>query len=180
MFKESLREWIGIGSHTIRRSRAYLEQRYPSWSYEANFPLNDTLYSPYEGESDSAMQWRGKQFLDDVFNSDESVFISATSHGAIGDGVLAAAGHRPFTLSNSAIIPLVIKRVSKLDFLPVQLDIEGTPGPYITSATSCDASLSYTTLPSSLASIVSTVDDSSLLSNGVFTVTTVITATATA
>ncbi|GME84621.1 unnamed protein product [Ambrosiozyma monospora] len=84
VFKEVLREQIGGGTSELRRDRAYLEERYPGWDFEANFPYNDTMYSPDWDETNAGMQWRGRFFLDDMFQTEESTFISATAHGSIG------------------------------------------------------------------------------------------------
>ncbi|GME85502.1 unnamed protein product [Ambrosiozyma monospora] len=178
VFKEVIREVLGGGTPDLRRDRAYLEERYPSWDFEANFPFNDTLYSPDWRETSAGLEWRGRFFLDDMFETEESTFISATSHGGIGTGIMAAAGHREFSLVTGAIIPMVIKREAKLDFTPVQIDLEGTPGPYSANVTACPASLSYTTLPASLASTVYTLgaDTTGL---PVVTVTSVVTASPT-
>ncbi|GMG20329.1 unnamed protein product [Ambrosiozyma monospora] len=178
VIKEVLREVIGFGTPDLRRDRAYLEERYPDFDFEANFQFNDTLYTPDWSETYAGLKWRGRFFLDDIFTTEESTFISATAHGGIGIGIMSAAGHRPLVMSTASILPMVIKREERLDFTPVQIDLEGTPGPFSTSVTKCAASISYTTLPESLASTVYTLgpDTTGL---PVVTVTTVVTASPT-
>ncbi|GME97072.1 unnamed protein product [Ambrosiozyma monospora] len=86
-----------------------------------------------------------------------------------------AAGHREFALNTGAIIPFVVKRVSRIDFNPVQPNSDVTVGPSLTSTT-CAATLSISTLPSSIAYATQEVTEGE---PSVFTVTTVVTATPT-
>ncbi|GMG40157.1 unnamed protein product [Ambrosiozyma monospora] len=84
-----------------------------------------------------------------------------------------AAGHREFPLNTGEIIPFVVKRVSRIDFNPVQPDIDVTVGPSLTSTT-CAATLSISTLASSVAYATQEVTDGEA---SIFTVTTVVTTT---
>ncbi|GME70514.1 unnamed protein product [Ambrosiozyma monospora] len=175
IFKESLRETIGLHTCDQRRSKAYLSARYPQFQFEHGFIASETdlLWTKDEQETDEGKFYRARSFLDDVFASDDSTFISATAHSGIIGGLLSAVGHRKFSLATGAIIPVVVKRESRLDFVPVQENNSVTIGPSSTAPT-CATAIS-STIPSDVAYSTTTANEA----KNVFTVTTVVSTTAT-
>lgn len=69
------------------------------------------------------------QLLDDIFENDDGVFLSLTSHsGAIGS-ILEAIGHRQFALQTGGVIPVLMraKRVDGPREKPPKEPSEGPP-----------------------------------------------------
>ncbi|GMG20585.1 unnamed protein product [Ambrosiozyma monospora] len=98
---------------------------------------------------------------------------ATTAHSGIIGGLLSAVGHRKFSLATGAIIPVVVKRESRLDFVPVQENNSVTIGPSSTAPT-CATAIS-STIPSDVAYSTTTANEA----KNVFTVTTVVSTTAT-
>ena len=78
--KEFLRE--GISGHTCdrRRSKTYIQERFPQYRFEEGFPEDDPLFQPLHQETETDQDVRSKAVLDDVFRQDKSTFVSITSH----------------------------------------------------------------------------------------------------
>ena len=60
-------------------------------------------------ESDSAIDARLKQLINDVFEHDDSTFISFTCHSGVITAILRVVGHRDFHLATGSVIPVLIK-----------------------------------------------------------------------
>lgn len=83
--KELLRE--GISGHTCdrRNSSTYIHQNFPTYRIEPGFTESDELWEALHGETSIDQQIRSKKVLDEIFLSDDSTYISITSHsGEIG------------------------------------------------------------------------------------------------
>lgn len=78
--KELFRE--GISGHTCDRrgTKTYIHDAYPAYKIEAGFSETDLLWKPLHGEVSTDQDIRSKKVLDDVFGSDDSTYISITSH----------------------------------------------------------------------------------------------------
>lgn len=168
IFKEALRETIGLHTCDKRRSKAYLENRYPDFEFETGFYDEDLLWTKDTQEDDGAKVLRARQFLDDLFASDENTYISVTAHSGVGSAILSAIGHRSFKLATGAIIPLVVRRESILGFTPPTSTFSISIGP---SGTAPACSASYSTVPSSVAFATDSLDISSESAPATVTVT---------
>ena len=78
--KELLRE--GISGHTCDRrgSRTYIHKAFPNYKIEPGFTETDQLWEALHGETSVDQDIRSKKVLDDVFSTDDSSYISITSH----------------------------------------------------------------------------------------------------
>ena len=78
--KELFRE--GISGHTCdrRSSKTYIHDNFPSYVIEPGFSEQDLLWRPLMGEVPTDQDIRSKTVLDQVFSSDDSTYISVTSH----------------------------------------------------------------------------------------------------
>lgn len=78
--KELFRE--GISGHTCDRrgTKTYIHGAFPSYNIEAGFSEDDLLWKALQGEVQVDENIRSKKALDEVFNSDDSTYISLTSH----------------------------------------------------------------------------------------------------
>ncbi|KAI9735884.1 MAG: hypothetical protein M1834_001349 [Cirrosporium novae-zelandiae] len=107
--KELLRETIGIHTCDRRSSRTYIHSNYPTYPFERNFAEDDPLWSATYRETDSAQTVRMKALLDDIFTSTSSTWISFTTHSGAIAAILRAIGHRTFSLTTGAVIPVLVK-----------------------------------------------------------------------
>lgn len=78
--KELFRE--GISGHTCdrRSNKTYIHDSFPRYKIEAGFSEQDLLWKPLEGEVPTDQDIRSKTVLDEVFGSDDSTWMSVTSH----------------------------------------------------------------------------------------------------
>jgi broad specificity phosphatase PhoE len=78
--KELFRE--GISGHTCDRrgTKMYIQDAFPAYKIEAGFSEDDLLWKPLQGEVPVDEDIRSKIGLDEVFDSDDSTYISITSH----------------------------------------------------------------------------------------------------
>ncbi|KAH6662971.1 histidine phosphatase superfamily [Halenospora varia] len=115
--KELFRE--GISGHTCdrRSNRTFIENSFPRYEVEKGFSEQDLLWREGVGEVSTDQDVRSKKVLDEVFGSDDSTWISITSHSGEIGSILRVLGHRTFSLSTGAVIPVLVKAET----------IQGTP-----------------------------------------------------
>lgn len=79
--KEFLRE--GISGHTCDRrgTKTYIANAFPGYEIEPGFTETDQLFQNLQAETPTDQDIRTKRLLDDLFSSDDSTYISMTSHG---------------------------------------------------------------------------------------------------
>jgi broad specificity phosphatase PhoE len=78
--KEFFRETISGHTCDRRGTKTYIHDAFPTYTFEAGFAENDTLWEALHGETDVDQDIRSKKVLDDVWLSDSSTYISVTSH----------------------------------------------------------------------------------------------------
>ncbi|KAL8696486.1 MAG: hypothetical protein Q9224_002768 [Gallowayella concinna] len=107
--KEFFRE--GISGHTCDRrgSKSYIQAAFPSYKIEPGFTETDELWEAYHAETRIDQDIRSKAVLDDVFSSDSETYLSITSHSGEIASLLRVLGHRSFSLSTGAVIPVLVK-----------------------------------------------------------------------
>ncbi|MCJ1235013.1 hypothetical protein MMC14_002977 [Varicellaria rhodocarpa] len=78
--KELFRE--GISGHTCdrRSTKTYIHENFPSYKIEPGFSEDDLLWEALHGETPTDQDIRSKTVLDEVFSTDDSTYISITSH----------------------------------------------------------------------------------------------------
>lgn len=86
--KELFREAIGVHTCDRRRSRTFIHENYPTYTFETGFAENDPLWDPITRETESAEDARSKTVLDDVFSHDDNTYISITSHSGTISSIL--------------------------------------------------------------------------------------------
>ncbi|KAH7093722.1 histidine phosphatase superfamily [Paraphoma chrysanthemicola] len=107
--KELLREALGIHTCDRRSTKTHLEATFPHVTFEPGFVDADPLWESDYREPASARRYRLATFLDDVFSSDENVFVSLTSHSGAIASLLEVFGHRRFALETGGVIPVFVK-----------------------------------------------------------------------
>jgi broad specificity phosphatase PhoE len=90
--KELFRE--GISGHTCDRrgTKTYIHDAFPAYKIEPGFSENDLLWKPLQGEVQVDENIRSKTALDEVFSSDDSTYISITSHSGEIASILQGMG----------------------------------------------------------------------------------------
>lgn len=107
--KENFRE--GISAHTCdrRSNKTYIHHNFPSYKFEKGFAEHDPYWKELHAEPSADQDIRSKKVLDDVFTSDKSTYISVTAHSGEIASLLRVLGHRAFSLSTGASIPVLVK-----------------------------------------------------------------------
>lgn len=109
--KELFRE--GISGHTCdrRSSKTYIHSQFPTYTFEKGFVENDPLWEALHGETDVDQNIRSKKVLDQVYAqlTKKTEYVSVTSHSGEIGSLLEVLGHRSFSLSTGAVIPVLVK-----------------------------------------------------------------------
>ena len=109
--KELFRE--GISGHTCdrRSNKTYIHENYPAYTFEKGFTENDPLWEALHGETNVDENIRSKRVLDQVYAelTKEIEYVSVTSHSGEIGSLLQVLGHRSFSLSTGAVIPVLVK-----------------------------------------------------------------------
>jgi len=107
--KEFFRE--GISTHTCdrRSNKTYIESLFPDYDFESGFAEQDPLWGGVLAETSVAQDARSTTVLNEVFANDDSTWISITSHSGEIRSILRVLGHREFSLSTGAVIPVLVK-----------------------------------------------------------------------
>lgn len=100
-----------MGEHTCdrRSTRSYIHSEFPSYPIEPGFTENDELWRPDERESPAHHTAREHQALEDIFDIDDSTWISITSHSGSIAATLRALSHREFALPTGGTMPVFVK-----------------------------------------------------------------------
>ncbi|KAF2476780.1 phosphoglycerate mutase-like protein [Lindgomyces ingoldianus] len=107
--KEYFRE--GISAHTCdrRSNKTFIHSNFPSYRFEKGFPEYDPYWTALHAETSTDQDIRSKKVLDDVFSNDDSTYISVTAHSGEIASLLRVLGHRTFSLSTGAVLPVFVK-----------------------------------------------------------------------
>lgn len=107
--KEWLREGVSIRTCDHRSSKSYIKTLTPKIKFEKGFSEKDKLWTGKKGETGEHQLARSKEVLDDIFTSDNAVWISISSHSGEITKLLQALNHQPFRLATGQIIPVLVK-----------------------------------------------------------------------
>ncbi|KAJ5794121.1 hypothetical protein N7457_000720 [Penicillium paradoxum] len=142
--KELFREAIGIHTCDHRRNRSYIHSLFPDWPIEDGFSEEDELWNGVTAESSEAQDARSAKALGQVFftsSGKKEAFVSVTSHSGEIKSILRVLGHRTFTLSTGAVIPVLVKAEKLQDKVPAT-SVSWTVSPHctmppVTSVSAC-------------------------------------------
>ena len=107
--KELLREALGVHTCDRRSTKSEIENMFPHVTIEPGFSDPDPLWEADYREPQSARRYRLATFLDDIFSTDENMFLSFTSHSGAIASILEAVGHRAFKLETGGVIPVFLR-----------------------------------------------------------------------
>ncbi|CAI7616537.1 unnamed protein product [Penicillium pancosmium] len=117
LVKELFREGISIHTCDHRSSRSYIHNLFPKWAIEAGFTEDDELWNGVTGETSAAQDVRSTTALNEVFFTSASekseAVVSVTAHSGEISSILRVLGHRTFSLSTGAVIPVLVKAEKK-------------------------------------------------------------------
>ncbi|KAJ5370468.1 phosphoglycerate mutase [Penicillium cataractarum] len=145
LIKELFREGISIHTCDHRRSKTYIKDLFPSWRIESGFAEDDELWNGVTAETSAAQDVRSTTALGEVFfaaSSKEDSFVSVTSHSGEISSILRVLGHRTFSLSTGAVIPVLVKAEKVKATASTTTSVSWTvsahcTAPPVTSVTAC-------------------------------------------
>jgi len=99
------------GVHTCdrRSQKSVIQNVDDSIRFENSFTKNDELWFPNEREPSEDVATRMQKLLDDIFNDDDSFFISFTSHALAIAALLRVLNHREFKVVTGSTISILVK-----------------------------------------------------------------------
>ncbi|KAH7887396.1 histidine phosphatase superfamily [Phlebopus sp. FC_14] len=106
---ENMREENGVHTCDMRRTRSYIQERFPEYQLEHGFTEEDGLWKADVRENPQDIERRAARVLDMIFENDQEQFICITSHGGFIGAFLRVSGHRSWPLQTGGVIPVVIK-----------------------------------------------------------------------
>lgn len=112
--KEYLREGITTDTCNRRSNKTYLAKNFPGFKFEKNFPEIDPLWKALLNEPSADQDIRSKALLDDVFSSDDSTYISFTSHSGEITSLLRGQYTSRHTFKNGTLIWTISSRSSPI------------------------------------------------------------------
>ncbi|KAK8877073.1 phosphoglycerate mutase [Apiospora arundinis] len=114
--KENLRERLTNHTCDRRKSRSWIEEKYPMCHFEPGFKENDILWKarskdPGEitAETEDNHTARKQRLLEDIFDTDNSHFISLTTHSYAISAILASVGAPFFRVKEGSMLAMLIK-----------------------------------------------------------------------
>ncbi|GKZ18155.1 hypothetical protein AbraIFM66951_000328 [Aspergillus brasiliensis] len=145
LIKEFFRESISIHTCDNRRNASYIHDLFPTWPFESGFAEYDELWNGVTGETNAAQDVRSKVALDSIFDDDNNdntgLYVSVTSHSGEISSLLRVLGHRSFSLSTGAVIPVLVRAETVCDDEPTSTTTWTTSlhctAPPVTSVTGC-------------------------------------------
>jgi broad specificity phosphatase PhoE len=133
--KELFREGISIHTCDHRHNRSYIHAMFPSWPIEEGFSEVDELWNGVTAETSGAQDVRSAKALGQVFfasSSKKKSFVSITSHSGEISSILRVLGHRTFSLSTGAVIPVLVKAEKTDEKKPATTSVAWTVSPHCT------------------------------------------------
>lgn len=107
--KENLRETLGVHACDSRSPASYIRSTYPSYVIEPGFVEEDELFSPDIRETHRQMNVRFQRLLNEIFENDQSTFVSFTAHSGATMALLRVLKHREFALQTGGLIAVLVR-----------------------------------------------------------------------
>jgi len=106
---QNCRERYGVQTCDKRRSKKYIQERFPFVTFENGFVEEDELWTVNERESHEHVIERATAVLDHIFTHDAEHVVSLTAHHGFINGLIAATHHTEFALMTGGVLPMVVK-----------------------------------------------------------------------
>lgn len=112
--KELLREENGEHTCDRRSTKTFIHKKYPDWPFEPGFTEKDELWTADHRETHDEHDARTQVFLDELFEKDQSAYVSLTSHSGAIASKLRVLNHREFRLPTGGMIPVLVKATRRI------------------------------------------------------------------
>lgn len=113
IIKESLREQFGVHTCDRRSSLSAIRRLFPQYEIEKGFTENDELWTSEQRESVEEVTLRLKGFLQQLFQDDDSTYVSVTTHSGAIRALEAALGHPDVWPGVGSMIPFMVQSINK-------------------------------------------------------------------
>lgn len=110
LIKEMMREVMGEHTCDRRSTKSVIHEAFPWADIESGFTEKDELWQADHRETHDEHDVRTQSLLGDVFEHDENLFISFTSHSGAIASLQRVLGHREFRVPTGGMMPFLIKR----------------------------------------------------------------------
>lgn len=105
--------WIGtslLKKLLGRQPKCEVAREFPEFIFERGFAEGpDPLWGPAHREPFEIRNIRLKAALDEIVTSNDSTYITISSHSGTIRSILHIIGHREFNLDTGGMIPVVVK-----------------------------------------------------------------------
>lgn len=110
LIKELIRERLGIHTCDRRRSKTWIHENHPLFTFEEGFAEGDVLWLPDVRETIEEHAERVSGFLDDLFVNDAgNQIVSVTAHSGTILALYVIIGHPEVRVAPGAVVPIVIR-----------------------------------------------------------------------
>lgn len=109
IIKEKLREVLGEHTCDKRSTKTVIHSAFPDFPIEEGFTEKDELWRADHRETHAEHDVRTKELLEEIFDTDDGMFISLTSHSGAIASFLRVLGHREFMLPTGGMMPVAVK-----------------------------------------------------------------------
>lgn len=107
--KESLRELITDHTCDRRSAKSWIKEHYPDYQLGAGFTENDGLWTGKRWESPDEHTARKQRVLEDIFMTDDNIFIALTVHSYAISAILRVVGMDKSRVGEGSCIALLIR-----------------------------------------------------------------------
>ncbi|KAK9441675.1 hypothetical protein VB005_06317 [Metarhizium brunneum] len=109
MVKELLRERLTDHTCDRRSSRSWIETNYTDYFVEPGFSEEDKLWTGGHWETMDEHAARKQQVLEEIFTTDEHLFVALTTHSYAISAILRTVGLFEFRVREGSTIALFVK-----------------------------------------------------------------------
>ncbi|CED83405.1 Predicted phosphoglycerate mutase [Phaffia rhodozyma] len=119
MFKENLRESIGLHTCDARSTSYFLRTTYGTlenphnairFEFEPSFETHDILWKPDQRESEQSQIERTRKVVDELFREySDQTFVSLVGHGGTISSFFKLVDHKDCEAPTGSLIPVIVK-----------------------------------------------------------------------
>lgn len=106
---ENIREHNGVNTCDKRRTRSYIEKRFPEFDIENGFTEEDELWEKDRRETEEEMEDRARKVMDLVFER-PGTFVSITAHSGWARVALRVVNHDAYKLNTGGVVTMLVKQ----------------------------------------------------------------------
>jgi len=108
---ENCRETYGVHTCDKRRTKSWIADNFPLYTFNEGFTEEDELWTADERETTEHIIARAQSILDDIWQKyPAETYVSITAHGGIIGALLTVVGRGSYGVPTGGVIPIVIRR----------------------------------------------------------------------